>query len=548
MLFLNKYYSRINKWISNLIYKPIYPLLFGIYPILFLYQHNIAELTSDVMYVPILVTIILVSILLLALNLIYRSWDKSAVLVALLIVVFFNYYPAVNSLPHLLFKFGGVEITRGIVGTALALILILGIFVYLIKSKPKILSIATKPLNVIACTLVLFTVIGIVPHEINRRASHGYGVNSALSESSPQYVANVSSMDRPDVYYLIFDKYASNQSLLDYYGYDNAGFHEELHKRGFFVAEKSRTNYPSTVFSLSSSLNMDYIQNLVDMTDPSLSVATTLHKLFTNNKVGQLFKENGYTYYHLGNWYDPTRKVDIADVNLLLEDSAQANNFIVELLEDTLYKRLGSIGNIAPIGSTSHSQREILNYQFEKIRQIPHDDSPTFTVMHALLPHDPFVFNSECEDIPILGIEYSSPSDYINHVECTNIKALEAIDYLLSNSDEPPVIIIQSDEGSRQYVNGKDTNKLYNFEGAPDSYLLERTGIQNAYYFPDRDYSQLYESISPVNTFRVVLGKYLNYNVKLKDDKYYVFPDPNHMFDFIDSTDKLERFDKMVNK
>ena len=106
-------------------------------------------------------------------------------------------------------------------------------------------------------------------------------------------LANAGTGSLPDVYYLIFDKHASNRSLLNYYDFDNTAFHDELRDRGFFVADKSKANYPSTIFSLSSSLNMNYIQDLVDMSDPSLSVGTTLHKLFNQNAVGRLFEENG---------------------------------------------------------------------------------------------------------------------------------------------------------------------------------------------------------------------------------------------------------------
>ncbi|HEX6428036.1 MAG TPA: hypothetical protein VF008_10140, partial [Niastella sp.] len=40
----------------------------------------------------------------------------------------------------------------------------------------------------------------------------------------------------------------------------------------------------------------------------------------------------------------------------------------------------------------------------------------------------------------------------------------------------------------------------------------------NTYYFSDKDYSMIYDSISPVNTFRVVLNKYFNTKLPLLKD------------------------------
>jgi hypothetical protein len=46
-----------------------------------------------------------------------------------------------------------------------------------------------------------------------------------------------------------------------------------------------------------------------------------------------------------------------------------------------------------------------------------------------------------------------------------------------------------------------------------------RRRILNAYRFPDRDYSRLYDTISPVNTFRVILSQYLGLDLPLLPDR-----------------------------
>ena len=52
--------------------------------------------------------------------------------------------------------------------------------------------------------------------------------------------------------------------------------------------------------------------------------------------------------------------------------------------------------------------------------------------------------------------------------------------------------------------------------------LWERTPILNAYYLPGQAASHLYESISPVNTFRLILNQYFGGQYPLlKDISYF---------------------------
>jgi hypothetical protein len=51
--------------------------------------------------------------------------------------------------------------------------------------------------------------------------------------------------------------------------------------------------------------------------------------------------------------------------------------------------------------------------------------------------------------------------------------------------------------------------------------LWERYSILNAYYFPDGNYGALYNSITPVNSFRVVFNQYFGTDLELLEDKNY---------------------------
>ena len=65
-------------------------------------------------------------------------------------------------------------------------------------------------------------------------------------------------------------------------GYDNSEFLNSLRQRGFYVADCSQSNYAYTEFSLTSSLNYDYLDNLdvstaAPIVSPCLSIVPSVH-------------------------------------------------------------------------------------------------------------------------------------------------------------------------------------------------------------------------------------------------------------------------------
>jgi hypothetical protein len=181
-------------------------------------------------------------------------------------------------------------------------------------------------------------------------------------------------------------------------------------------------------------------------------------------------------------------------------------------------------------------RRERIQYAFEHIADRAGDGEPTFVFVHVLAPHWPFLFDAEGNPIqpkglgshvPILYDEfitlYSQQLLYINQL------LVAAIDNILSESSEPPVIIVQADHGP-------DAGK--NLVGSsPDSFMLERMAILNAVYFPDGAYERLYEEITPVNTFRVVLGQYLGLDLELLQDRSF-YSDYAAPYSFVDVTEQ----------
>ena len=62
--------------------------------------------------------------------------------------------------------------------------------------------------------------------------------------------------------------------------------------------------------------------------------------------------------------------------------------------------------------------------------------------------------------------------------------------------------------------------------------------ILNAYYFPDGDYTALYDDITPVNTFRVVFNEYFRAGYRLLEDRCY-FSTWHAPYALVDVTDRV---------
>jgi hypothetical protein len=90
-----------------------------------------------------------------------------------------------------------------------------------------------------------------------------------------------------------------------------------------------------------------------------------------------------------------------------------------------------------------------------------------------------------------------------------------AVEAILAQSPRPPIIIIQSDHGPASRMN---------WEQPETAALAERMRILYACYFPDADYAGFSQSLTPVNTFRLLFNHYFNAQYDLLPNRCYFSP------------------------
>jgi len=228
-----------------------HPLLFAIAPILFLFAYNIDEVPATDLVLPLLIAIVGTLSLLLLLRLITKNYNKIGIITSYFLILFFSYGHIRDTVFSPAAK---VLVTPNLFLLSLwALLFVAGGF-FIVRSH-RDFYILTKFLNATAVVLITISLINIGIYEIR---TINLGHEEVNEEGSGLELSNAG--DLPDIYYIILDMYARQDTLKELFDYDNSEFTNYLTGKGFYVATKSCSNHRTTYISLASSLNMDYFK------------------------------------------------------------------------------------------------------------------------------------------------------------------------------------------------------------------------------------------------------------------------------------------------
>jgi hypothetical protein len=432
-----------------------------------------------------------------------------------------------------------------------ALLILYFLTALLIKHKLKFSKVFRNYLAIFATVLLLYNFFPVVRHWVTN-----YGL-SDLEFGVPVEAAPLSAGKAPpDIYYLIFDRYANRGVLQESYKYDNSPFLDSLKEKGFYEAPDSIANYPATSFSVSSSLNLDFLPEEFKNRPENGLFTNLLHNKIENNRVVPFLQERGYSFTNIGPWWNATKYNQHADQDLynpagfyLLNKKIDLQEHENILFQKTIFFRLSrkllQIGDFKLYGRTYPDNdttgraihRQTMFHQFDMIKKTSEQPGPKYVFAHFLMPHDPYVVDENCQHMKKNNQhEYTL---YIRQLRCANAQIEQTVDYILAHSKADPIIIIQADEGPYPIEFRK--NKNLEWGSVPPQLLRQKAGILNTYYFPDRNYSRLYPDISPVNSFRVVFNQYFGTDLPLLPDRHYFSESRSKRFSIIDVTDKINK-------
>jgi len=472
----------------------VHPLLFAAYPILFLYAHNIREMSAGQIAMPLAASILSTIALWGILSLILRSAVKAGLAATIFLSLFFSY----GHFYDLLEKQGAFVPKHG--HLLPTMLLAFGYCVYFIKIARRDFKVATKALNAMAIALIAINLFNIGAYHATAALS------SPMHPSGPERLANA-SMDRgrlgamPDIYLIILDEYAHPDTMREYYNYDNSPFLHSLERKGFFIAYNSKTRTGCTQWSIASLLNMEYVND----SEP-IDVAVRRN---ANNEVVKFLRAKGYRY-------------------ICFTSPVIFGNEHIDA--DLCYDFWGNEGGIAPriefhrlllkmtmlkpfynriFGSQYEEYyRNIVINTLETLKKMPDIEGPKFVFAYFMCPHEPFVFGPGGESIgPMDFSNYRDKRFYLGQYIFISREIEKVVDEILRKSAAEPIIIIQSDHGLRPHHPGIEVGED------------EWRKIFNAYYLPGDGKGLLYDSISPVNSFRLIFNHYFGADYILLEDE-----------------------------
>ena len=508
---------------------PLYPFLIAIYPILYYVSTNIGEVTPMAGLRAALIFLALSLLAFLFFRLVSKNTQQSALYTLVVVLVFFLiffilYAPAYRTLREVVFMGQPLGRHRNLVlASALLLAAVSALLLVFGKRLPKkwLNNIALFA-NLIALFLTILPVVTIVSAMIKEK--------QAISQSSADLpeiteLAVTQTTDLPDIYYIVLDMNTNENVMRQLIDYDDSGFTRALEETGFYVSSCSQSNYNSTRQALTSSLNLDYLDNL----DISGGEAG-MYPLMQQSRVRRMLEDIGYSTYAFKTGYsfldlktadhysDPTRGA----LNLITYPGITTFESLILSVSagQVLYENRDSLSSsMQTLIDAPYMRRraEIFNVM-DSLPEIAKEEGPKFIYAHVLAPHDPFVFDENGDPAfrrypftengdPEFGAGYgwdAYKKGYADEVTYLHGAIIAMIDQILANSETPPIIILQGDHGIPYTTQ-------FNAEFQ----------ILNAYYFPGITSAGFYDTISPVNSFRLLFKDYFGTDFSLLEDKAY---------------------------
>ncbi len=437
----------------------------------------------------------------------FRNWNRAS-LITIFWMSFFFFFGALH---EFLKEHSPVELfSRYSFLLTTALILLFFLFIYFkLSSKPfQRFSIYLNALFLIYISIDLGTALWKSTHKSDKLLSvYGFAKDNAYQICD--------TCSKPDIFFLLYDEYGASSSLKEQYNYHN-DLDSFLKSKNFSIQQFSRSNYNFTPFSMSSTLNMSYLNGIQNIKSVTADDYANCNLLIRDNEVIKILDAHGYEILNYS-VFDLAGNPSMVDQSFL--------PLKTKLISDrTLFPHMNKdIGWLLitrfpfNLFSNNHFRKHKKNNEDfqKKVLEAATAKSikPRFIYAHFYMPHPPFFYdkNGNPKSETTVYNEFISipPASYLEYVTYTNSTIKELINTIQQNKPGA-VIIILSDHGFREKGSKKYEHFFRNM---------------NAVYYPDKDYSMLYDSITNANEFRVVLNKLFHQSFPLLKDSTILLVD-----------------------
>ncbi len=326
-------------------------------------------------------------------------------------------------------------------------------------------------------------------------------------------------IQKPDVYFLLFDSYPGQKSLQDSFNFSNEKFDSFLVEHSF-KSLPIQSNYNVTHFSMASMFNMNYIPKNYSLPNPTQKDELARQKEIENASVFEVFDKMGYDIYNYS-IFDLKNKPSVYTKNHFLNTHTKLLNdkvFPNRVLRDLSTSMPESITRFFP----SYYDNLFYGQKFDNINLEKYiysflnekKSKPSFLYAHFLMPHAPYYLDSLGNDtdkkILLTSEVYSNKEIFLSYLKYTNT-VIENIILAIKQKNPNAIIIFMSDHGFNLYK----TNQ---------SFVPEHFNNTCAVYFPNNFYGKKENSITNVNFFPYFFNTQYNQQLAyLTDSSFSVF-------------------------
>src|SRR5688572_22106164 len=229
------------------------------------------------------------------------NWERAG-LISGLIAIYLFYAPAfVGLLP--LPRWGAAIAHIGVI----ALLILIG---RRIPSDPDGVQSLGGKVNLLCLLLLAVSVVPVAVTSWSAERARGKAIG-ALGEFQGTAGGN-----SPDVWHILFDRYAGADTFRSAYGYDNGPFIATLRQRGFAVSDEAYSNYQRTAHSVASTMNGSLLDPLTAPMRNRPNDWVPIYREMRNSAALRFFERQGYRTVFAGSWWEPTRFSNTADESL----------------------------------------------------------------------------------------------------------------------------------------------------------------------------------------------------------------------------------------
>ena len=145
---------------------------------------------------------------------------------------------------------------------------------------------------------------------------------------------------------------------------------------------------------------------------------------------------------------------------------------------------------------------------------IEKNNTPKFVYTHLVMPHYPYYYDSSGNAISYEVLDerhHSNKKAFISYLHYSNRQLLKLVDDIRQQSARPPVILLMSDHGFREFP--EPVSPAYYFNNL------------NTLILPDSNYSRFYKGMSNINQFSTLFNTLFDQQLPLQKDSTSVLQD-----------------------